>query len=188
MARKILIGIAAVIVILVLVIATRPDSFHIERSVTVSAPPQIPFVAVNDFHEWAAWTPYEKLDPQMKKTFEGPTAGVGAVYKWDGNDKSGAGSMTNVTTEAPSRIVLNLDFTKPFTASNVATFTFTPVGAGTKVTWAMDGHSGFLSKAFGLVMNMDSLVGNDFASGLETLKTISEAKATSAAPQTGMAR
>ncbi len=176
MARKILIGVAAVLVLLVIVIATRPEAFHIERSVTMAAPPAIPFAAVNDFHEWATWSPYEKLDPQMKKSFDGPNAGVGANYKWDG-DKSGAGSMTTVSSEAPSRIVIRLDFTKPFAASNLATFTFTPEGPNTKVTWAMDGKDGFVSKAFGMVMDMDTMLGKDFAAGLDALKTQSEAKA-----------
>ncbi len=177
MARKILIGIAAVLGILIIVIAMRPATFHIERSIVMNAPPVVPFGEVNDFHQWAAWSPYEKLDPQMKKTFEGPPSGLGAIYRWDGNNKAGAGSSTIVTSEKPSRVLIKLDFTKPFEASNLATFTFTPEGAGTKVTWAMDGHNNFVSKAFGLVMNMDALIGDDFATGLTTMKAVSESKA-----------
>ena len=173
MARKILIGVAAVIVLLLIVVATRPGTFHVERSVTIAAPPEAAFAQVNDFHAWASWSPYEKLDPGMKRTFEGAPSGVGAVYAWSGNKEIGEGRMTIEKSE-PSQIAIKLEFIKPFTATNTATFSFVPAPEGTKVTWAMDGKNSFLAKAMHLVMDMDKLVGTDFERGLSAMKTVAE--------------
>ncbi len=167
--RKVLFAIPVGIAALATVIATRPATFHVERSLTMAAPPEVVFAQVDDFHAWTAWSPYEKLDPEMKRGYEGPSAGVGAVYTWDGNDKAGAGRMKIERSDAPSRIGIELHFDKPFECTNTATFTFTPVPEGTKVTWAMDGENGFLSKAASLVFDMDKLVGDDFERGLAAL-------------------
>lgn len=174
MARKILIGVAAVIVLFVIVVATRPATFHVERSVTIAAPPEAAFAQVNDFHAWANWSPYEKLDPAMKRTFEGGSSGVGAVYAWSGNKEIGEGRMTIEKSESPSQIAIKLEFIKPFTATNTATFSFVPGPDGTKVTWAMDGKNSFLAKAMHLIMDMDKLVGTDFERGLSAMKTVAE--------------
>jgi hypothetical protein len=181
MARKILIGVAALIVLLVIVILTRPATFHIERSNTMSAPPESAFAQVNDFRAWPAWSPWEKLDPQMKKTFEGPPAGVGAKYAWTGNDKVGEGRMTMEKSEKPSTIGIKLEFLKPFEATNDTTFTFAPAAGGSKVTWAMDGENTFMGKAASLFMDMDKMLGADFEKGLAAMKTAAEA-ASKAAP------
>ncbi|HMJ55405.1 MAG TPA: SRPBCC family protein [Polyangiaceae bacterium] len=181
MARKILIGVAALIVLLVIVILTRPATFHIERSITMSAPPETAFAQVNDFRAWPAWSPWEKLDPQMKKTFEGPPAGVGAKYAWAGNDKVGEGRMTMEKSEKPSTIGIKLEFLKPFEATNDTTFTFAPAAGGSKVTWAMDGENTFMGKAASLFMDMDKMLGDDFEKGLAAMKTAAEA-ASKAAP------
>jgi uncharacterized protein YndB with AHSA1/START domain len=173
MLRKILIGVAAVVVLLIIVVVTRPSAFHVERSIVINAPPERAFVHVNDFHAWAAWSPYEKLDPQMKKTFEGSALGTGAVYGWSG-EKAGEGRMTIERSEQPSLISIRLEFSKPFAATNTATFTFVPTAGGTKVTWAMDGRNAFAAKAASLVMDMDKLVGGDFERGLASLKTLAE--------------
>jgi uncharacterized protein YndB with AHSA1/START domain len=173
MFRKILIGVGAIVVLLVSVIATRPSTFHIERSITMAAPPERAFVHVNDFHGWAAWSPYEKLDPQMNRTYQGAASGTGAVYAWAG-EKSGEGKMTIEKSERPSQISIKLEFFKPFAATNTATFTFVPTAEGTTVTWAMDGKNGFVSKAASLVMDMDKLVGGDFERGLAELKVLAE--------------
>ena len=184
MARKILIGVAVLIVLLVLVILTRPATFHIERSITMAAPPENAFAQVNDFHAWPAWSPWEKLDPQMKKTFEGPPAGVGAKYAWAGNDEVGEGQMTMEKSEKPSTIGIKLEFIKPFAATNATTFTFAPAAGGSKVTWAMDGENNFMSKAASLFMDMDKMIGADFDKGLAAMKAAAEAapKAAPAAP------
>lgn len=174
MVSKILIGIAAVIAVLLIVVATRPSEFHIERSVAVAAPRETVFAHVDDFHSWSAWSPWEKLDPTMKRSFEGAPAGRGAGYSWIGNDKVGEGRMTIQESEKPSKIVIKLEFIKPWTATNQATFSFVPTPEGTKVTWAMDGQNSFMAKGASLFMDMDKLVGGDFEKGLAELKTIAE--------------
>ena len=176
MLRKILIGVAAVVVVFVVVVATRPAAFHIERSTNMAAPPEIVLAQVNDFHAWSAWSPWEKLDPQLKRSYEGAPAGVGAIYGWTGNDKVGEGRMT-IETSTPSLVGIKLEFIKPFAATNTATFTFVPAPDGTKVTWAMDGNNGFMAKAASMFMDMDKMVGDDFARGLAAMKTVAEAAA-----------
>lgn len=171
---KLLIGLGVVVVLFVIVVATRPAAFHIERSITITAPPDSAFALVNDFHAWPVWSPYEKLDPQMKKTFEGPSAGTGAVYSWAGTPKVGEGRMTIERSQAPSLVSLKLEFFKPFTATNAGTFSFVQTPGGTRVTWAMDGQNGFAAKAASLFMNMDKLVGTDFERGLVAMKAAAE--------------
>ncbi|MDB5300470.1 MAG: hypothetical protein JWO87_2133 [Phycisphaerales bacterium] len=177
MVRKILLGFVVVIVLLVIVIATRPSEFHVERSITIAAPPERVFAQVNDFHAWDAWSPWEKLDPQMKKTFEGPASGAGSSYAWTGNDKAGQGRMTIEKSDRPTQIGIKLEFIKPWAATCAATYTFAPVSEGTKMTWAMDGHNNFMAKAACLFMDMDKTVGGDFERGLASIKTIAEGPA-----------
>jgi uncharacterized protein YndB with AHSA1/START domain len=175
MTLQILVAVAAVIGLFLAFVASRPSKFRIERSIAISAPPERAFVHVNDFHKWVGWSPWEKLDPTMKKTFEGAAAGPGSIYSWVGNSKAGEGRMTIERSEPPSLVALKLEFLKPWQATNVTTFSFVPEGGGTKVTWAMDGENKFGMKAFALVMNMDKLVGRDFERGLAALKSLAEA-------------
>jgi len=174
MFRKIAAGVAAVIVLFVIVVATRPSKFHVERSIDMAAPPQFAYAQVNDFRSWAEWSPYEKLDPHMQRTYEGPRAGVGAVYGWSSEGKAGAGRMTIQKSEKPSVVTIQLEFLKPMKATDVATFTFAPTAAGTKATWEMDGDMNFVSKAFSLFVDMDKMIGGDFERGLVSLKAIAE--------------
>ena len=173
MLRKILIGAAGVILVLVVVIATRPSEFHVERSIEIAAPPERGYVLVIDFHQWTLWSPYEKRDPEMKRTYDGAASGTGAKYAWQGNKEIGEGRMT-IERSDPSLVSIKLEFIKPFAATNTATFTFTPTGSGTKATWAMDGDCGFLAKAMHLVMDMDKMVGTDFERGLTAMKAEAE--------------
>jgi hypothetical protein len=175
MLKKILIGIGAVLAVLAIVIALQPSKFRVERSIDMSAPPEAAFAQVNDFHAWSKWSPWEKLDPNMKRSFEGPSAGVGAKYAWVGNDDVGEGRMTIEQSQEPSQIRIKLEFLKPFAATNQTHFTFVKTPEGNKTTWAMEGESGFISKAFSLVMNMDEMVGKDFEKGLAALKANAEA-------------
>jgi hypothetical protein len=170
MIRKVLIGTSIVVAVLCIVIAVQPATFHVERSIAIAAPPERAFSQVVDFRQWAAWSPYEKLDPDMKKTYSGAPSGVGAIYAWAGNGKAGEGRMTIEESDSLSKIGIKLEFLKPFTATNRATFTFARTGSGTNVTWAMDGNNSFMSKAFHLVMDMDKLVGGDFERGLAAMK------------------
>ena len=174
MLLKILISVVVVIAVLVVVISLRPSRMHIERSLAMNAPAQVVFEQVNDFHAWAGWSPWEKMDPQMKRTFSGAGSGVGAIYAWSGNNKVGEGRMTIEKSDAPSRIEIKLEFFKPWQATNKATFTFTPSGGGTTVTWAMDCTHNFAAKAFGLFMNFDKMIGGDFEKGLAAMKGIAE--------------
>lgn len=174
MLRTILLVLAALVVVLIVVIATRPPTFHVERSVAIAAPPERVFVQVDDLHAWAAWSPWENVDPQMQRTFGGAPAGVGATYAWRGNAQVGEGRMTIVRSEPPSAIAVRLEFVKPFAATNVATFAFTPTPAGTRVTWAMDGANGFMAKAVHLVVDMDRMIGGSFEQGLAALKQVAE--------------
>lgn len=177
MARNVLVVLGALVILFVVVVASRPPTFHIERSTTMTAPPDVPFALVNDFHAWPVWSPWEKLDPNMAKTFGGPPSGAGAVYTWSGNNKVGEGRMTIERSEPASRITIKLEFLKPFPATNITTFTFVPVAEGTKVTWAMDGRKNFTAKAFHMFMNMDRLVGGDFERGLAAMKRAAESTA-----------
>jgi hypothetical protein len=179
---KLAIAVLGVVVALLVVVATRPAAFHIERSVLIQAPPENSFAQVNDFHAWSAWSPYEKLDPKMERTYSGAPSGVGAAYGWKSESGNvGEGSMLIEQSDRPSQIVIRLEFTKPFAATNTASFSFAPTPAGSKVTWAMDGNNNFMGKAASLFMNMDRLVGNDFERGLAALKTLAESAARSPA-------
>lgn len=175
---KILLIILAVIVVLLLgavvFASTKPDTFHVERSAIINAPPEKIFPLINDFNQWQAWSPYEKKDPAMKRTFEGATSGQGAVYNWDGNKDVGAGRMEIAEATPSSKVEIKLDFVRPFEGHNVATFTLSPAAQGTTVTWAMDGPSPLIAKVMGLFFNMDKMIGGDFAQGLENLKAIAE--------------
>jgi hypothetical protein len=182
MLKKILIGVAALIGVLVIVVATRPSTFHVERSITVQAPANAAFAQVNDFHAWRAWSPWEKLDPDMQRTHSGAASGAGAQYAWKGNDEVGEGRMTIQNSQPPSLISIQLEFIKPFEATNTATFRFEPVGEGTKVTWAMDGTNDFFGKAAHLFMDIDEMVGADFERGLTSLKAIAESNARAGTP------
>jgi hypothetical protein len=168
--------IPVVIMVLLAFIATRPENFRIERSAEVRAPADVIFALINDFREWPRWSPYEKLDPNMKKTFEGPATGPGSVYIWSGNNKAGEGRATILESKPGELVSIKLDFVRPFAATCYANFALTPSQAGTRVTWSMDGKNNFMAKAFSLVMNMDKMVGKDFEEGLANLNTAAQAE------------
>jgi carbon monoxide dehydrogenase subunit G len=155
------------------------DTFRVERSTVIDAPAAAIFPHIDDFHAWAGWSPYEKMDANLAKTFSGPANGVGAAYAWVGK-KAGSGRMEIVQSQAPSKIVIKLDFTKPMTAHNTAEFTLEPQGEGTKLTWAMHGPNTFMSKVMGLFFTMDKLVGPQFDEGLANLKALAERSSVSA--------
>jgi len=173
----ILIVIAAVIVLLVAVVATRPSDFRVTRSTAISAPPAVVFAQVNDFHNWDGWSPWARMDPEMKATYAGPAAGTGAVYSWVGNNKVGEGRMTIMESHPSDLVRIKLEFIKPFAATNTAEFTFQPQGNQTTVTWNMTGKKNFMTKAMGLVMNMDKMIGGQFDQGLAQMKSVAETAA-----------
>ena len=175
MIKKILIGLAVVLVVLVVIIALQPSHYRVERSATMNAPATVVFAQVNDFHKWNAWSPWAKIDPAMKQTFEGAPAGTGAVYAWSGNKDVGEGRMTISESHPSDLIKIKLEFIRPFAATNATDFIFKPQGDQTAVTWTMSGDNNFIGKAFSLFMNMDKMVGGDFEKGLAQLKSVAEA-------------
>jgi hypothetical protein len=179
--KRIGIGLAIVLALLAVVVATRPAKFHIERSAVVKASPAAVHAVVNDFHAWKGWSPWDKLDPAMTRTFSGPVSGKDAAYAWVGNKDVGEGKMT-ITDSTPDKITIRLEFIKPFAETNITTFTFVSSGAETKVTWAMDGENDFMGKAFSLVMDMEKMVGPDFEKGLAAMKAMAESAPAAPAP------
>lgn len=176
MLAKILIAIVVLFAVLAVIVALQPSDFTVSRSITVSAPPEAAFAQVNNFRKWAAWNPWGKLDPAMRQTYSGAESGVGAVYAWTGNNQVGEGRMTLIESVPSERLRINLEFFKPFAATNTAEFTFRPEGDKTLVTWSMSGKNNFMAKAVGLVMNMDKMIGGMFEKGLADMKAIVEPK------------
>ena len=167
-------AIAAIVVVFLIVVAMQPSDFKVERSATMRAPAPAAFAQVNDFQKWQAWSPWEKVDPALKRQYEGPKAGTGAVYAWQGNKDVGEGRMT-ITESKPAELVrIKLEFFQPFAATNQADFTFKPAGDGTTVTWTMTGQNNFLSKAICMFVDMDKMVGGMFEQGLTQMKTVVE--------------
>lgn len=170
----ILIGIVVLVVAFILLVATRPDDFRVTRATSIAAPPAAVFAQVNDFRNWDTWSPWAKLDPACKNTFDGASAGKGAIFSWDGNKKVGAGRMTVTESQPPDRVQIHLEFLRPFKSTNTTEFTFKPEGKGTLVTWNMFGKNNFMPKAFGLFVNCDNMVGKDFEKGLASLTSLVE--------------
>ena len=178
MIKKLILGILALVVVgvvvLCVVVAMQPADFKITRSATFNAPPEKVFEQINDFHKWEAWSPWAKIDPNMKTTYSGSATGTGAGYAWVGNDEVGEGKMTINESRPSSMVKIDLEFIKPFAAKNVTEFNIKPSGDKSDVTWTMTGTNNFVMKAFCLVMDMDKLVGGDFEKGLTQLKPIVE--------------
>jgi len=172
MLKKILIGIAAVIVLFVIIVAMQPSQYRVSRTATIPGSPAVVFEHVNDLHKWDAWSPWAKLDPGMKTTFEGPRSGAGASYAWVGNKEVGEGKMSITESKANELVRLKLEFIKPFASTATTEFAFKPEGEQTSVTWSMTGDKNFISKAFCLFMNMDKMIGGDFEKGLAGLKAV----------------
>ena len=174
--------VAAVLVIAIAIVlilaATKPGSFSVQREIDVKAPPGKIFPLINDFHQWQSWSPYENKDPAMKRSYDGPASGKGAVYGWEGNKNVGSGRMEILEASPPSKIVIKLDFFAPFEGHNTAEFTMLPQGDATtvttNVTWLMHGPAPFMSKMMQVFMNLDNMIGRDFEVGLANLKRITE--------------
>jgi hypothetical protein len=173
---NILIAVGVVAVLLIILVATRPSEFRIARSASMAAPVGAVFAHVNDLHNWEAWSPWIKLDPATKGTYEGAAVGPGAVCKWSGNKKMGEGSMTIIESEPANFVRIRLEFLRPYKATNRTEFSFKPENGRTNVTWSMTGRNNFFFKAFCLFVNMDKMVGGDFEQGLASLKSLVEAE------------
>src|SRR5688572_25649529 len=166
MLKKILAIAALLFAALLVAIATRPAQFRVVRSAQIAAAPEVVYPLIDDFHAWTAWSPWERLDPNLKREYSGPARGEGAAYSWSGNDQVGSGSMTITDSQPAERVEIRLEFKEPFEATNVTTFALKPAAGGTHVEWAMAGDNNFVGKAMSLFMNMDQMVGKDFEQGL----------------------
>lgn len=164
------------IVILLVYASTKPEEFRYQRSISIKASPERIFPLISDFRSWAEWSPWEKVDPSMKKTYSGSANGVGTIYEWEGNKDIGKGRMEITEANSPSKIIIKLDFFAPFEAHNTAEFTLEKKGDTTQVTWVMFGKNVFLSKVMGIFLNMDEMIGKQFETGLDNLKRIGEGK------------
>ena len=170
-----LLAFAFIALIIIVVIAGRPDEFVVSRSAAISAPSEKIFPHVNDLRRWEAWSPWAKLDPNVKNAFSGVDSGAGAAMAWEGNRRIGVGKMT-ITDSQPGEFVhFRLEFIRPFQATNTAEFRFKSEAGGSVVTWTMTGQSNLFFKAFSLVRNCEDLVGKDFEKGLASLKAVAEA-------------
>ena len=167
-------SVLAVIVLILIFAATRPDSFRVERSMVIKADPAKVYALLNDFHQFASWSPWQNLDPAMKTTYSGASSGQGAIYEWSGNDAVGAGRMEILKTEPNTSVTVKLDFLRPFEGHNTTQYTLAGSGGMTTVTWAMFGPSPYISKVMGVFVSMDSMIGKDFERGLATLKAVAE--------------
>jgi uncharacterized protein YndB with AHSA1/START domain len=165
---------AIAIAIVLLIALTKPNTFAVQRAISIKAPAEKIFALINDFHQWGTWSPYENKDPAMKRTYSGANSGKGAVYAWDGNKNVGSGRMEILDTSVPSKIVIKLDFFKPFEGHNTAEFTMLPQGDATNLTWVMHGPAPFMSRLMQVFMNIDKMIGKDFEVGLANLKKITE--------------
>jgi uncharacterized protein YndB with AHSA1/START domain len=170
---------AIAIAVVLILAATKPAAFAIQRSAVMQAPPETVFPLINNFHQWTKWSPWENRDPALKRTYSGAESGKGAVYAWDGNKNVGSGRMEILDASSPSKITIKLDFLKPFEAHNTAEFTFVPErdAAATNVIWVMRGPSSFMSKVMQVFMDFDKMIGRDFETGLANLKTLAEKRA-----------
>ena len=174
MLRSIAIAVVVLVAVVLAVAATRRDVFRVQRSIVVKAAPDKILPLIADFHRWPEWSPYEKLDPAMKRVHSGAPSGVGAVYQWEGNGKAGAGRMEIKEVRPPSRVAIQLDFTKPVEGHNIAEFALEPRAGGTEVIWSMRGPSPYLMKLMGIFVDLDRMIGNDFDNGLANLKAVAE--------------
>jgi hypothetical protein len=169
-----------VVVLLVAVVGTvalalaKPDSFRVQRAIVIKAAPDRIFALINDFKAWPQWSPYEAKDPKMQRTLSGADSGPGSVYEWSGDKNVGQGRMEIMESTAPTKIVIKLDFLKPFEGHNTATFTLVSQGEATEVTWAMYGPSTFITKVMSVFFNLDKMIGTDFEAGLANLKRLTE--------------
>lgn len=174
MLKKIALAALAIIVIILGMAAMKPDTFSVKRVVSIKAPPEKIAPLLTDFHQWASWSPWEHLDPAMKRTFSGAPSGKGAIYEWEGNKDVGKGRMEILDAGTPAKTVIKLDFLQPFESHNTTEFTLVPQGDVTQVSWDMTGPMPFISKIMSVFASMDSMIGKDFEKGLANMKAAAE--------------
>lgn len=174
MLKKILIGLALILAVLLVLILRQPDEFSVSRSTAIAAPPQKVFELVNDFRQWDHWSPWAKLDPECKVSFEGPESGKGSIFRWSGNAEAGEGSQEIVESTPGERVRIKLTFIKPFAGTSDTEFAFQPEGEGARVNWTMSGKNDFIGKCISLIMDCETMIGPQFEKGLANMKTVAE--------------
>ena len=174
MALKVLLAVVAVIILVLVFAALKPDTIRISTSTVINAPPEKVYALLDDFHAWPEWAPQDREDPSMKRTYSGAPAGPGAISEWSGSGNTGNGRMEITGAEPSRKVVVTVDFAKPFVAHNVNTFTLSPEAGGTRVTWAMEGTNAYMMKVMSLAMNMNKMMAQHFESGLANLKAAAE--------------
>ena len=174
MIKRLAIVVVGLVAALLAFAATRPDTFRVQRATSIKAPPEKIYPLIDDFHRWGSWSPWEKMDPTMKRTLSGPASGKGAVYEWDGNGNVGKGRMEITDASPPSKVTIRLDFIKPLEGHDIAEFTLEPKGDSTHVTWDMHGPNPYVAKVMSIFVSMDRMVGKQFETGLADLKTVAE--------------
>ena len=175
MGKRFLLALVIIAAVITGLALTQPDTFRVERSALVKAPPEKVFGYLNDFHQWPAWSPWERLDPAMQRAFSGAPRGLGAIYAWNGNDDVGQGRMEIVDSTPPRAVGIRLDFVRPFASRNDLRFVLVPRPEGTLVTWTMSGNSPFIMKLIDIFSSVDAMAGPDFELGLARLKEAAEA-------------
>lgn len=174
MLKKIALAVLAIVVVVLGLAAMKPDTFSVKRTISIKAPPEKVAALITDFHQWSNWSPWEHLDPAMKRTFTGATSGKGAIYEWEGNKEVGKGRMEIMDAGTPAKTVIKLDFLQPFESHNTTEFTLVPQGEITNVSWDMTGPMPFISKIMSVFASMDSMIGKDFEKGLANMKSVAE--------------
>jgi uncharacterized protein YndB with AHSA1/START domain len=173
MLKTLLIILLLVATVLILA-ATKPNTFRVQRSVSIQASPEKIFALIDNLHSWPQWAPQDRDDPRMKRTFSGPESGVGATSNWSGSGNTGTGQMTITESEPSKKIAIAVDWQKPFQARNINEFVLDPEGGSTRVTWTMQGPNLYMMKLMGVFTNMDRLMGKHFENGLANLKAVAE--------------
>lgn len=176
MIKKILLGLGAALIVFLIYVSTKPSAFHYERSAVINASAEKIYPYLNNFKIGGQWSPYEKMDPSMKKTYSGPEMGVGAKMDFDGNKDVGSGHLEILKVEPNSLVELRLEMLKPMHASNLIQYKLTPEGTGTRFTWSMSGEGGFMGKLVSVLIDCEKMVGDQFSQGIENLKAIVESK------------
>ncbi len=174
MLKKIAIALTVILVVIVGLALSKPDSYTVERSATIKAPPEKLIGMISDFHQWGAWSPWEKIDPKMERTFSGAASGKGAAYHWKGNSDVGEGRMEVTDVTMPTSVAIKLDFIAPFNSANTTVFKLAPQGENTTITWTMKGPMAFTTKLMAVFVSMDAMIGKDFQQGLANMKAVAE--------------
>jgi hypothetical protein len=172
----VLIGVLIFLLVVVLLFlgATKPNTFRVERSAVINAPAEVVFALINDFHEWTKWSPWETIDADLKRQYSGAPKGKGAAYAWEGK-KAGTGAMLITLSEPSDLILIKLDFIKPMVATNTTEFVLSAEDGGTKVRWSMFGPMPLMNRVMSTFFSMDKMVGGQFAAGLAKMKAVAEA-------------